>query len=527
MCYQEFIHYACGHDGFSNEEECALALDDPFWVSAACMNYHAEGKSSDFFCGTGTFYCGRLEADGPWLDTVHQVLGLRKTEFQQINAQMADIQEKAKQFAESANRHNIPQHVRAQHWAYTMLVHDNEQHRKRRVEVMQDGRKAVHILKYAYEYFKAKQRYFQQNGHVLNYPAFVLPADIEFPEGIERRVPFEPQPLEPINPLAPGLPRVPSYATMTEQAIGARQDQLTRQDNPLYSSEGENINVNHVNRCGGKAGPGRRAMQFHTPPMPMPLSTSLAGADSGVDEDATTIRITQPTAAGNSRRRKRDMPETITPAVPESSKNIRRSKRVPKKKIMYAESIGSDLSRETSPEKNRESPQKSISDWSEAPQTPEPPPRRVKKPQGKSQLGNNGMTRSNSDSLAAKIGDWKRRTGSPGKQTKGKSASHQDVNVAGGQAAGQRSKQQPTAKSLAMTASADSLITGTRGTSGFGEKAPSLPHAYNDKPGVLGRPFSDKTEAAALLGPNVLDPYNQSRASDFYLHLQPPHQNGK
>lgn len=175
----------------------------------------------------------------------------------------------------------------------------------------------------------------------------------------------------------------------------------------------------------------------------LPPTSALARSGS-VTNNYQGARTMSNNSADAPRRRDRTRKQPSAPAAsvaPDNMDmtNVRRSTRVRKKKVMYAESQGSSPSRDSSPDKKFEPVEKSASEWSEPPSSPE----KLQEKQSKLQRDSNGRfvktsKRSSGESLASKIGDYQSRTGNADGGTSGKSVSKRGMQKTGGQVAMQQ-----------------------------------------------------------------------------------------
>lgn len=241
MCYQAFVHYACGHDEII-ATACPIGEGITYFVKHACPNYQSESKYPIALCGIGKFYCGKMEVDGAFLDGVHGALKRFEADLQHVDWSLAVMKQKAMQFTRVANQYNIAKEVRPRHAAYGKILSQNNKLVQRRTMVLADLKKVIHIISEAVDYFQRKQLLTGQVDLFIQ-PAFVT-------SDVNCRLPMELMPLEPLPTLPPGIPIVPQYVAPTELAINAGQgNQLTHQTTALLPpSEGDEIQVTHIRR---------------------------------------------------------------------------------------------------------------------------------------------------------------------------------------------------------------------------------------------------------------------------------------
>ena len=562
MCYQAFIQHACGH-GDIIDANCELAEGQPFYIKQACPNYQFESKFPDSFCGKALFYCTHAEGDGQWLDALQEGLWRCNAEIWILEGKIYAVLEKVralflfttgwdggrwaataaaaaeaptaatmasasvakkltsnpfqtKQFMECALSWGVPMEASKLHPVYPklrdmLLRLDNEKTQK---EAVRD--QAITTLNQVREHFARRGEAI--TASLVPKPAFVSSGETlnKVPLELDWDVQPHPDLLGPCIPEA--APAMTMPANEQPEIAAAPAVSLTRQENSsLALLEGENITVDHVHQGTDSPNAEEPKPAEANTPADTTSSSSTPMQSTAARKDHLAKRVLKRQLRNNRTRSSRAAsPEKVTP-VNEDNGFVRRSTRV-RNKASYAESAGSDFSRDSSPVKSDGSPAKS--DWSASSErSPEPSPKRKRQSRGDQNQDDDGGQRfRGSETLASKIGDWKRRTGNSKDATSSTSVSEQDVQAASGQDV---TNTQPNPVEKPRRRKSKRTKGGQPANPGMYILDNGAFPYTNSMSGTLGRPFPDNSNAAAVVSRNIFNQYLQQSMPGGMAQSQP------
>ena len=397
MCFQGFIYYACGHSQIV-ENECDLAIDQPFYIKVACPDYRSDNARPKQACGLGKYYC-KQNNNGARLEHVYQNLDRAQAELDRIDQRLGKLKEVQTSFMRSADQAGVSLETRKKHPAFGNLVASQLRFRQQRESASQVRFQALKIIQDAINYYSKLNTQRREAGG-SGFPAPMPPPTMA--SSIPAGTSFQPVALG----VTPSLQHLPSNMSITGGTIDvSAYGRPPHERNMLLGQNTQQFpdpyNDYTTAGNGARFGPGEETSFYESRP-PAPTSGRGRGlqAQHGNDQEATDESPRQVAAARKARE-------------PREHSNVRRSDRVRGKKVKYAESEGSSIvSREPSPDKSDVSGfSPSKSDLSLSPAKSEQKGRRESRELGREADGLDGNElRRNRSSLSNLIGDWQSRS---------------------------------------------------------------------------------------------------------------------
>lgn len=437
MCFQTFVHHACGHPKLI-DAPCFLAADNPFYVKVQCPRYQHESTYPASSCGVGEYYCGRAEKDGWLLDALHLRSAEWDAAFNIACQKMTALDQHIAYFHATADRSGVSGEARWGHRGFAILSDAQQRLEDEKQHAAAEGAEVNKVIEKAKEWYRLNLLKKQMQAGPAVQPPFVPQSGLR---------PLELEATSPLGPAFQGIPMAapPVYLTQQDWSILQNRQSVRQPSLLMPPSEGVSTQVDPVCRDSGNveleakktmpASTGRKTLPTITPlarsgPVSNSYQAGAAKKDSGADSSSHRDRPRKKTSTSAA---------PVAPPAEIDMTNVRRSTRTRKKKVRYAESQGSSPSRDSSPDKKSEPAEKSASEWSELSSSPE----KLQEKQGKLQRGSSGRfikhsNRSSGESLASKIGEYQRRAGKTNGLTAGKSTMKRSVGVAGGQMATQQ-----------------------------------------------------------------------------------------
>lgn len=409
MCFQAFIHYACGHEEII-ETACTYAEGLPFFIKHACLNYQSESMYPPHtFCGQGRYYCGKTGKDGPFLDEWHAKLAQSEADLQAIGGQHVFVKQKAVELKDLAVAFGVSKEVMKMHPTYLKLREMYIDLTAKQGEVEKVRKESKGVTDEAKEFF----RYRRANGLPLEndvgQPALVLLSDAAAALPLEL-LPADSSVFNFLEPV-PGesqIPEVPPFAYGLEYmhqpdfGLTSTVDKSTQATDTQPVTDTVLVNDGEASNAA--------TPQKATDPTPQKAANhdDVFLHPSSATRQPRNGRTTKKNMEKpEPRRRRAPSPEIPPPTPAKDDGQPRRSGRARKQAVNYAEMSGSDYSRANSPAKSESSHIQS--DYVESEDSP---PKRAQKPQRKSNAAaTRRQNKEISERVSKQLDEWKKGAG--------------------------------------------------------------------------------------------------------------------
>ena len=397
MCFQGFVHFACGHSDII-EKECDLADDQPLYLKVACPSYRIDSVKSTGACGLGKYYC-RQSTEGQYFEKVHKLLVQAQADVDDLDRKLRYLKATIVRFHTSANKEGVSMEARKAHPSYTYLYSRHEQFKLQRKDANEKRVVSLMVIQEAINHHGKRMEHIL-NGYVGDMPAFTLKPILA------AKLPAELQ----LGPQAQTISNESAPFKPADQVVAARTMDHSAADLP---HEGPNARRSLDSEIGEDI--------ISTPRKTTQVVQDTAAVQEGFVESPISARKKGRHPRRNLEPNTLELPpyaRNLNLASPNKqgvlneTSNVRRSARVRGKKVSYAESETSSISRGYSPEKS------DISGFSPArsDQTVSPVKSEKSVQRDSTELAKEAeelydtRTRRSGGSLGKMIGNWKRRS---------------------------------------------------------------------------------------------------------------------